>query len=158
MVFRIKMFVEDPQIRELYAARKNFASDSGLDLFCVEDQTFEAQTLSNKIDLGVVCELVKVDENGEECKANCGYLLLPRSSIVKTPLRLANSIGVIDSGYRGHIIACVDAHKSFNIFAGDRYFQLCVPSFEPIELRLVDNISELSNTSRGDGGFGSTGK
>jgi dUTP pyrophosphatase len=92
------------------------------------------------------------------------YMLLPRSSIVKTPLRLANSIGIIDSGYRGNIMACVDNIDTlvedeeleyYQIKQGDRLFQIVHPSLEGIKVELVD---ELPSSNRGTGGFGSTGK
>ena len=88
---------------------------------------------------------------------NCSYYLYPRSSIIKTSLRLSNSIGIIDAGYRGNIIAVVDNldHKNdVKIESGSRLFQLCSPNLSVIEFKLVD---ELSNTSRGNDGFGSTG-
>ena len=87
---------------------------------------------------------------------NTSYYLYPRSSIIKTPLRLSNSVGIIDAGYRGNIIACVDNIKNyeFKIEKGSRLFQICGPTLEPIEIRV---INELSNSQRGSGGFGSTG-
>ena len=85
------------------------------------------------------------------------YYLYRRSSIIKTPLRLANSVGIIDSGYRGDIIACVDNIKNvpYTIEQGTRLFQICGPTLEPIEFKLV---TDLSDTQRGEGGFGSTGQ
>jgi len=82
--------------------------------------------------------------------------LYPRSSISKTPLRLANSIGIIDSGYRGNIMAAVDniSDEPYQVQKGQRLFQICGRYLEPIELQLVE---ELSDTERGNGGFGSTG-
>ncbi len=98
-------------------------------------------------------------------------LVFPRSSIRKTGLQLSNSVGVIDSGYRGELQA------TFNkIFGGDRFYdetklteitsndfykvgdriaQIMIIPYPPIEFVETD---ELSNTERGDGGFGSTGK
>jgi dUTP pyrophosphatase len=157
--YTLKIFTPNPQLRELYEARKHDSicrGDSGVDLFCATTQTIPEDSLSNKIDLNIICELLL---DGKPAKH--GYLLLPRSSIIKTPLRLANSMGVIDAGYRGHIIACVDNHtadQNVLIQTGDRLFQICVPSFEPINVEMVDTLEELSSTIRGDGGFGSTGK
>ena len=70
---------------------------------------------------------------------------------------MSNSIGLIDGGYRGEIIAMVDNIKNqdYTISAGDRLFQLVAMNGAPITFELVD---ELSDTSRGSGGFGSTGK
>ena len=82
---------------------------------------------------------------------------MPRSSISKTPLRLCNSIGLIDAGYRGEIIAAVDNIKeqSYKINVGERLFQLVAMNGSEINFELV---SELTETDRGTGGFGSTGK
>jgi dUTP pyrophosphatase len=89
-------------------------------------------------------------------------LLVPRSSITKTPLRLANSIGVIDMGYRGEVKAVVDCH-TYNIVwqNGDRFFQLCRGNYNPWdEIIIVDDFRDMpaAPDDRGEGGFGSTGK
>ena len=83
-------------------------------------------------------------------------LLLPRSSIVKTLLSLANSVGVIDSGYRGEIKIVFDpGHRpKKNYEVGDRIAQLIIMPFPSIE---AVEATELSDTARGSGGFGSTG-
>jgi dUTP pyrophosphatase len=82
---------------------------------------------------------------------------MPRSSIAKTPLRLSNSIGLIDGGYRGEIMAAVDNIKNedYTVEPGQRLFQLVAMDGSPIHFELVD---DLSDTTRGSGGFGSTGK
>lgn len=84
-------------------------------------------------------------------------LLFPRSSIgIKTCLRMANSVGVIDSDYRGTIhamyenIFCVPHH----INQGDRIAQGIIVPIPKVEF---EEVEELSTTERGDGGFGSTG-
>jgi dUTP pyrophosphatase len=119
--------------------------DAGLDLFIAEDQIIPVG-LGNKIDLCIVCE----PEDG------IAYELWPRSSISKTPLRLANSIGLIDGGYRGHIMAVVDnfGPVGYEINAGTRLFQLVAADKMPITFEMVTEVSE---TARGTGGFGSTG-
>ena len=90
------------------------------------------------------------------------YYLYPRSSIVKTPMRLANSVGIIDSGYRGEIKAFVDmiddSMNSFSALAMDRYFQICHPTLRPFKVIMVNTLDELGHTDRGEGGFGSTGR
>ena len=88
-------------------------------------------------------------------------LVFPRSSIRKTHLTLSNSVGVIDSGYRGELQATfkkiqgISNNALDNYKAGDRIFQIMIIPYPPIEFVEVD---ELSNTERGEGGFGSTGK
>tara|TARA_B100001750_G_C15115681_1_gene402406 strand:- start:63 stop:500 length:438 start_codon:yes stop_codon:yes gene_type:complete len=119
--------------------------DAGLDLYVLQDDTFKAGE-TKKIKLGISCE----NQDGK------GYFLFPRSSISKTPLRMANSIGLIDAGYRGEIMAVCDNIKDydFSIKKGDRLFQLVSSDLSDIEFTIVD---ELSDTTRGTGGFGSTG-
>ena len=103
------------------------------------------------INLGIRCEAF-ADKNKER---NVSYYLYPRSSISKTPLRMANSVGIIDAGYRGSLMAAIEnvGEDNYTILAGQRLFQLCGPTLEPITFELVNT---LSTTSRGQGGFGST--
>jgi dUTP pyrophosphatase len=87
-----------------------------------------------------------------------GYvgLIYPRSSISKTPHTLANSVGVLDSSYRGEIklrMRYIDEREDMEYGFGDKVGQLIIMPLPTIELEEVD---ELSNTERGDGGFGST--
>jgi len=82
------------------------------------------------------------------------FYLYPRSSISKTELRLANSVGIIDRGYRGNLCAMFDVKTPFVAMKGQRFVQICEPSLEPFKVVIVD---ELDSTKRGEGGFGSTG-
>ena len=92
-----------------------------------------------------------------------------RSSISKTPLRLANNQGIIDAGYRGSLIGmfdCIynsdksdDRDYDYYLDAYSRVLQICAPNLVPIYVNIVDTIEELGpSTSRGEDGFGSTGK
>ena len=87
-------------------------------------------------------------------------LVFPRSSIRKTRLQLSNSVGVIDSGYRGELQATFNKINN-NSFSendykiGDRVCQIMIIPHPIVELIEVD---ELSDSERGEGGFGSTGK
>lgn len=93
-----------------------------------------------------------------------GYvgLLFPRSSNAKTDLSLTNSVGVLDSGYRGEVMfkfrnitcgCCVANHdKEYKI--GDRIGQIIIMPYPQIEFQ---EVYELSETERGQGGYGSTG-
>ncbi len=119
--------------------------DAGLDLYILEDLHFEPGE-TKAIKLGISCE----PEDG------IAYYLFPRSSISKTPLRMANSIGLIDGGYRGEIMAVCDNIKSESYTAekGQRLFQLVATDSSPSQYELVE---ELEMTTRGTGGFGSTG-
>lgn len=89
-----------------------------------------------------------------------GYvgLIFPRSSVVKKDMTLANCVGVIDSGYRGEVTAVFnlrqgESREIYNV--GDRIAQLVVVPFAHCEIEETD---ELSETERGVGGYGSTGK
>ena len=127
--------------------------DSGLDLFVTEEIIVPPKAISFQINLKVSCEALK-EKNHE---TNVSYYLLPRSSMgAKTPLRLSNSVGLMDAGYRGNVIAIVDniSDESFRITEGNRLFQLCSRDESNISFE-VTNI--LSETTRGSGGLGSTG-
>ena len=98
-------------------------------------------------------------------------LIFPRSSVRKTGLDLSNAVGVCDSGYRGELQATFNkifggerfydetknTEDTSNDFykVGDRIAQIMIIPYPPIEFKEVD---ELSDSERGDGGFGSTGK
>jgi dUTP pyrophosphatase len=144
----IQLTTNDESIKEKYeVAVATKTTDSGFDLFMPADSIIEAGQ-TTLVDLGVRCEP----------QFEGGYYLYPRSSIGKTPLRLANSVGIIDSGYRGRISAWVHntSATDYIIKKGERFFQLCHPSLMSMTVRVVDDIN--MNTVRGEGGFGSTGK
>jgi dUTP pyrophosphatase len=119
----------------------------------------------NKLDYKICCSAQMFSDTGKTY--NTGYYMYPRSSLSKTPLRLANSTGIIDSGYRGHLIGMFDVvNINDNLvddadYIGakyDRYLQICAPGLVPIIVEIVSLKSDLGDeTSRGEGGFGSTG-
>lgn len=83
------------------------------------------------------------------------YRIYPRSSISKTPLRLANSVGVVDSGYRGEIIAALDniSDSEYTVVRGARLVQL---TSDIGNITTVRNVESFDETERGARGFGST--
>ena len=127
--------------------------NSGFDLFSPEDIETNLNTV--KLDTQVTCSML--DDN----KDNCGFYLYPRSSISKTNLRFANSVGIIDSGYRGRLLAIFDIirndYVSTTIEKHSRLLQICSGDLQPFIVILVDDKSVLGETARGSGGFGSTG-
>ena len=127
--------------------------NSGFDLFSPEDIETNLNTV--KLDTQVTCSML--DDN----KNNCGFYLYPRSSISKTNLRFANSVGIIDSGYRGRLLAIFDIirndYVSTTIEKHSRLLQICSGDLQPFIVILVDDKSVLGETARGSGGFGSTG-
>lgn len=131
--------------------------DAGFDIFTAASQTLTNQNV-NKVDFNVVCACQMVTQSETY---NTGFYMYPRSSISKTPLRLANNVGIIDAGYRGHLIGMFDLvyQPIYNIKELDRYLQICAPGLVPILVELVNSVDELGNeTERGAGGFGSTGR
>jgi dUTP pyrophosphatase len=90
------------------------------------------------------------------------FYMYPRSSISKSNFRLANNVGIIDSGYRGNLGAYFDTFSyysdSYVMEKMSRYIQLCNSRLEPFKVVIVDNVELLGEpTARGTGGFGSTG-
>lgn len=86
-----------------------------------------------------------------------GYvgLLFPRSSITKKGLILGNSVGVIDSDYRGEVTFRFKHIRGGSIYEiGDRIGQLIIIPYPKVEF---EEVTELNNTIRGTGGYGSTG-
>ena len=133
--------------REFYSDHGHFHDgDAGLDLYILENQEILPGE-TKLIKLGISCQ----PEDG------IAYFLFPRSSISKTPLRLSNSIGLIDAGYRGEIMASCDNIKDikYTTEKGQRLFQLVASNCSPISYKIVNH---LDDSSRGVGGFGSTGK
>ena len=86
-------------------------------------------------------------------------LVFPRSSVRNYDLFMSNSVGVIDSGYRGEIMVTFNVKNPSGIqeiyTEGDRIAQLVIV---PVPLIQYSEVEELSETSRGEGGHGSTGK
>lgn len=118
-------------------------------------------------DAGLDLTATYVEIKGDNIIYGCGLaieipkgyvgLLFPRSSNAKKDLLLTNSVGVIDSGYRGEVTA---VFKKIKYFAeaykvGERFAQLVILPYPEIEL---EEAEELSVTERGTGGYGSTGK
>jgi dUTP pyrophosphatase len=124
----------------------------------------------NKVDFKIKCSAQMYCDTGKIF--NTGFYMYPRSSLSKTKLRLANSVGIIDSGYRGNLIGMFDVvnvddddrkinQNMADYFAktNDRLVQICAPGLVPIFVEIVENEDELGNdTERGSGSFGSTGK
>jgi len=130
----------------------NYGNDCGFDLYCPENLVVPAKAVSFKVDLKI--QTMFCDSEG----TNIGYMLLPRSSMgAKTPLRLCNSVGIIDPGYRGNVMMFVDnvSDTEYTITRGDRIGQVVSFSGKPTVCRVTD---ELPDSDRGSGGFGSTGR
>ena len=124
-----------------------YVGDAGLDLRSAEDavlKPFERKLISCGIAIAIP-------------EGYAGFVL-PRSGLAaKHGISIVNAPGLIDSNYRGEIKAILvnlDPHEDFAIARGDRIAQLVIMAVPPVMLEEVD---ELSETSRGAGGFGSSG-
>lgn len=156
--------------------------DAGFDLFLPKNENDEdiwgdgtrffsrnwVDVPVNKVDFKVKC-CAKLYTNGKA--RYTPFYTYARSSISKTPLRLANNQGIIDAGYRGNLIGMFDClpagtpndsdDKEFDWYMEkySRLLQICAPGLVPIYVNIVNSLEELGpSTSRGEGGFGSTGK
>jgi len=136
-------------------------TDSGFDIPMIQQHVF-LDPYSYCFHLGISVAAFDSENNPMPC------LFLPRSSIYKTPFRLANSIGLIDAGYRGEAQMKVDIihapeHQmndtNVNMFMdrGNRLFQVVQHNFLPWKRILLVNELPPANDDRGVGGFGSTG-
>jgi dUTP pyrophosphatase len=120
------------------------AGSAGFDLYATSKQRIDLY--HTKFGTGLAVEIPE------------GYvgLVFPRSSCYKQGMLLSNCVGVIDSDYRGEITAVfigTDAEYCYNV--GDRICQLVIMPYPQVEFV---EAAELSETARGAGGYGSTGK
>ena len=160
---------EGAQYYSSYATENRSNDNAGVDLYSVEEYKVLSEfderhnpppKAVHLLDLGVKARLVEVMNlnDGSTIESDVHYWLLPRSSIYKSGITMANSVGVIDSSYRGPLkapITNLNEHTYPNVVAGTRLFQIVAPNMGWIkEIKIVDSLSE---TSRGSGGFGSTG-
>ncbi len=133
--------------------RVNHGDDSGVDLCVPRRHSFQPGQ-ADMLDLGVRC---KLHERGSD--APMPFMIVPRSSMGKnTPLRLSNSIGVIDAGYSGKLQLMLDnnSSKNFAVTSGTRLCQVVSADMRPILLNVVDSI--VNPSSRRGQGVGSTGQ
>jgi dUTPase len=196
MVLRLYVDVNDINLIDRYREAANEHNnklfnnpqhiDAGFDLFAPgapdsrDDHNFnpsvlrfygpgwEDQNPVNRLNLRVSCSARIFTDTGK--MFDTGYYMYPRSSLSRTPLRLANSTGIIDAGYRGHLMGMFDVvnlpdnlspSREADFFGQkfDRYLQICAPGMVPIIVEIVDYREQLGEeTARGGGGFGSTGR
>jgi len=144
----------------------NICIDAGIDIFTTSIIEANGNSLV-KINSNLKCAMYFRD-NDNSWKANpCGFYVYPRSSTcINTPLRLANSVGIIDAGYRGEIIGLFDNIKPTNYVVEkyQRLFQICPPNLTyPIYPVFVNSINMLEPAfseqvnDRCENGLGSTG-
>jgi dUTP pyrophosphatase len=154
-VAQLRLYIEDPTLKQLYiphvaAHNESMMNDpfpnAGFDIFVPTRTAFNIPFETVMINMGIKCEMAYGGPSA--------FLLLPRSTISKTPLMLANHTGIIDCGYRGNICGAFRAFTPYAVVGETRLLQICHPSLTPIMVEIVD---ELTDTKRGELGFGSTG-
>jgi len=141
MQLKIKLINDKAQL-----PRYAHDGDAGLDLFSVENKELEPGE-SALIGTGLVIQL----------PLNTEAQIRPRSGLaLKHQVTLLNTPGTIDYGYRGEVKVIMINHgkKNFVVEEGMKIAQMVVKPILPVDVVQVDQLSE---TSRGDGGFGSTG-
>jgi dUTP pyrophosphatase len=160
---------EGLQYYSSYATTNRSNDNAGVDLYSVEDYKVSPDfdirhnnppKAVHLLDLGTRARLVKISPTDDyhEVEEEVHYYMYPRSSMYKSGIMLTNSVGVIDRSYRGVIKAPVTNLNEYtypNVTKGTRVTQLCSADLGHIrEIKIVDTLPE---TSRGSGGFGSTG-
>lgn len=128
-----------------YVPRYAHDGDAGMDLRAVEDCTIAPGESA----------MVRTGLHVEVPRWHVG-LVFPRSGLGSKGITLRNATGVIDSGYRGEVLAALwnTTSEPFEVHKGDRVCQLVVMPYCPCS---VEEVTELSGTERGTGGHGSTG-
>ncbi|MEX0595158.1 MAG: hypothetical protein WD512_01580 [Candidatus Paceibacterota bacterium] len=145
-----------------YRNGANHCIDAGIDIFTPVEQTVIG--LSNKVKTAMKCAMY-FNDGTSSLHTPSGFHVYPRSSTgASTPLRLANSVGIIDAGYRGELMGIFDNHSpcEYTIEKYQRVLQICASNLTyPIFPILVDNVDMLDkyvySNDRGAGGLGSTG-
>lgn len=122
--------------------------DAGMDLVAISKESDSRRYLGY--------DKVVTYKTGIALEIPEGYvgLLFPRSSIYKKDLTLSNSVGVLDSGYRGEVMFKFRKTSYHDYEVGDRVGQLIIIPYPQIEF---EEVEELSDTERGNGGYGSSG-
>ena len=129
-----------------------YPDDAGIDLFVPKSVYVPALAKGFVIPLGIAVELISQSEN-------LSFILVARSSMSKTPIRLSVPIGIIDAGYRGELSVIVDniINKPYYIAKYTRLAQICSPDLKPIVVQVVDMLSIGSRADKGIGSSGTTG-
>ncbi len=146
------LFVYTPSesTKSLYKQAFDTGRNSGFDLHLPDDTVFPPKKVTV---VNFDINTKTVDAEGE----TVGYWLAPRSSIFKTPLRMANSMGLIDADYRGCVLALLEntSETEFVVPKGTRLVQIVQADLRPFRVEWTD--TQLDTTARGSGGLGSTG-
>ena len=153
----LNIFIADEQLKNQYTSFvakhneqiKSSCPNAGFDLLCPDAIEINDQA-QLKLDTKIVCNMIDSDSKF------CSYYLYPRSSVSKLPIRLANSVGIIDSGYRSNagIKLYNLTDQDYEIKAGDRIAQFVVYR----NYDVIVEEGEIQESDRGANGFGSSGR
>jgi len=157
---------ENPELRDMIQKQieNHRFTDSGFDIPMVA-QNIDLSEKVHAFSLGISVAATEIrvpSFPGVDPEKPTPCILLPRSSIYKTPFRLCNSIGLIDAGYRGEVKAMVDnitpeEETTVRYDSGTRLFQICQHNFLPWDNIVIVDELPAPPDDRGSGGFGSTG-
>jgi len=157
--YRLELWPTEEGLKyyENYATENRSNDNAGVDLYTVESWNSTDQPVK-LLDLGTRARMVKVtpidDYHNHEEEVH--YYVYPRSSIFKSGIMLGNSTGIIDRTYRGNLKAvAVPLMNGPKVEVGTRIVQVVAPDMNHI--REIKIVTSLPETSRGSGGFGSTG-
>ena len=119
--------------------------DAGMDLRAAEQYAIKPGD-SAKVKTGIAVQIPD----------GCVGLVFPRSGLGSKGLTMRNAVGVVDSGYRGEVMAALwnTTRADWVIYPGDRIAQLVIVPFARCE---IEEAESLDDTDRGEGGYGSTG-
>lgn len=137
-----------PLVKDFIVPEYKRELSGGMDIYLQQDITLNVG-VDNVINLGFAAEV----PDGHIA------MLLPRSSTGMKGIALRNTVGIIDADYRGEWIAHITldsiCDSSITYRRGERILQAVIVPFNKVEIELSE---ELSQTGRGDTGFGGTGK
>ena len=145
----IQLLTNNQKLYQTKIDKGNSKKDSGFDLFVPNHILIPAGKIV-LIDMKVKCAVYRNNKTSP-------YYLYARSSVSNRGIMLVNSVGIIDSGYRGSLMAAFynTTNKDVKIPEGERIVQICMPNLSyDFKVNLVDSLDE---TERGEGGLGSTG-
>lgn len=150
------------KITKLYNSRfTNEHPDSGFDLFVPQNVTIQPGKIT-LINMKVKCSVTKTSRSPTmgniTTEKPSPYYMYARSSVSKRGIMLVNSVGIIDCGYRGNLMAAFfnTTDDPVTIHKGDRLTQICMPGLDyDFSVEIAKNLQE---TERGSGGIGSTGR
>ena len=155
----LNIYINDEQLKQIYINKVEIHNskldgnfmDSGFDILTPNNIEIRyGKTI--KIDFGIKCSMFDLN-------VPCAYYMYPRSSLSKTRLRLANNVGIIDSGYRGNLLGffdcmpyqsidqvdtgLIDASYDYNVVKHQRLLQICANDLQPFKINIVDDIKDL---------------